>query len=314
MSEYVLIEKTINEKDFAPQMMDALAKENVRTYAVGTGNDLETALEDARTKGCVAQDGALLCYTQELSVAAARLGIAAAAYSDEGNEDTSFEGVRYLVTSLEGIDADFFRLIRARHFGTPLHIADTERLGIREFAESDFDAFYEMLLTSPAETVENIPMESREACREWFLSYIRTKYAFYDCGYWGAFDEDGRLVGTCGVEIPESGPGGAASGATDSKGCDADDTEGTAGGAESEAANELGYMVSEAFRGKGYATELITAVVTYAREKLGLRKLICRVSAGNEASRRTIESALTKMGLPYVCRETGKGMVEYYID
>ncbi|MBP5159417.1 MAG: GNAT family N-acetyltransferase [Lachnospiraceae bacterium] len=348
MDEYVLIEETIYEKEFSPQMIDALGKEGVRIYKVASAKDVERAvaqeqrlLSGAETRGrelsqdpavmghessrdeavaghvCshAAEAGAALVYSSEMAAAVAGEGLACAAYSDEGNEEASFDGVMYLVTSLEGVDADFFRLIRARHFGRPLHIADTERLEIREFEEADFEVFYAMITSAPEGTVESIPLDSRESCREWFVSYIKTKYAFYDYGYWGAFDREGRLVGACGVEVtdipaapcvaadtPEGPDTGACSSSEDRK-------EGLR-----VPANELGYMVAPDFRGRGYAVEMVSAVAGFAREKLGFEKLVCRVSGDNVASRKTIEAVIEKDRLSYSCSELGGGDLLFLLE
>ena len=52
---------------------------------------------------------------------------------------------------------------------------------------------------------------------------------------------------------------------------------------------DLGYAFLPAGRGAGYATEAASAVVDYARERFGIRRLAAIVSPANHASIRVLE-------------------------
>ncbi len=47
---------------------------------------------------------------------------------------------------------------------------------------------------------------------------------------------------------------------------------------------ELAYLIDKARWREGMATEAANAIVEYARDQLGLRRLICMITPGNEAS------------------------------
>lgn len=54
---------------------------------------------------------------------------------------------------------------------------------------------------------------------------------------------------------------------------------------------EIGYIFDPAYGGRGYATEAVTAMVAYAFDRLGLRRLTAGCFAGNLASVRILEKA-----------------------
>ncbi len=52
---------------------------------------------------------------------------------------------------------------------------------------------------------------------------------------------------------------------------------------------EIGYWVRKNVQGKGYATESTNALIRYAFEALGMKRVVIGHAEGNEASRRVIE-------------------------
>lgn len=64
---------------------------------------------------------------------------------------------------------------------------------------------------------------------------------------------------------------------------------------------EVGYVIGEKFRGKGYATEALEAISRFATSALGIRVLHGRVIWGNNASVRVLE----KSGYVFVNKEFG---------
>ncbi len=77
---------------------------------------------------------------------------------------------------------------------------------------------------------------------------------------------------------------------------------------------EIGYVISEAFSGMGYASELVGAMTDDAVSRFGISVIYGRVMRGNEASVRVLE----KNGYAFVREEFdaeddpyGKGMLIY---
>ena len=64
---------------------------------------------------------------------------------------------------------------------------------------------------------------------------------------------------------------------------------------------EIGYAICQRYSGKGYATELVHAMIQYAASAFGIRVLFGRVMRGNHAS----VSVLKKNGFDFVAEEMG---------
>lgn len=77
---------------------------------------------------------------------------------------------------------------------------------------------------------------------------------------------------------------------------------------------EIGYIIFKAYRGQGYASELLGAMTDYLSQTFGSSVLYGRVMHGNQASAHVLE----KNGYTYVGEEFGaeddpygKGMLIY---
>lgn len=81
-------------------------------------------------------------------------------------------------------------------------------------------------------------------------NYIAGQYRFYECGLWALVEKrSGDVIGKAGI------------------------TDG-----------ELGYHIYEPFRANGYALEACSAIIGYAREELGLERLVIKAGSENKAS------------------------------
>lgn len=70
---------------------------------------------------------------------------------------------------------------------------------------------------------------------------------------------------------------------------------------------EVGYVVHPDFAGKGYATEGAGAVLQLAFDELGMRRMIARIDARNEASARVLEKLGMRREAHLVQNELFKG-------
>ena len=162
-------------------------------------------------------------------------------YLTEENRKESFQGSRYAVESLEGLNADFLRKVFARHRGEPWEILRTDRLIVREMTENDLDTLYD-IYEGPGMTdfTEGLS-ENREEEQEKLAAYVRNVYPVYGFGLW-------LLVGK------ESGLGIGRAGFF----WRADATY-----------PELGFVIRRRWQGKGYCTEACHAILSYGFEELG---------------------------------------------
>jgi RimJ/RimL family protein N-acetyltransferase len=149
-----------------------------------------------------------------------------------------------------------------------MKILETERLALRELIADD-NGFILKLLNEPG-FIQNIGdrgVRSLDEARVYILNGPVASYERYGFGlYLVALKETSELVGICGLVKREA----------------LEDVD-------------LGYAFLELYWGKGYAFESAQAVKTYAREALGLKRLVAVVNPDNEKSIRVLE----KLGMRF---------------
>lgn len=140
---------------------------------------------------------------------------------------------------------------------------ETERLIVRQFRDDDAQKLYEN--HKDAEVRRWFPNECY-ADPEEALDAIR----FYiDCV------DRGHLPFVLGVELKETQELIGDTGISEVE------------GKPDEA--EIGYCIGEKYRGKGYASELLTAISGYVVSRFGIRTIFGRVVHGNAASAKVLE-------------------------
>jgi RimJ/RimL family protein N-acetyltransferase len=139
---------------------------------------------------------------------------------------------------------------------------ETERMTLRMVRPDDLEYFYEML--SDPETMRYFPQTySREESMQW-VERILSEYATYGYSRWAChLKNGGDFVGICGLKYQENIDG-------------VDEIE-------------VGYTFNRRFWNKGLATEAARATMDYAREMLGMTRLISLIRPENLPSRRVAE-------------------------
>lgn len=176
-------------------------------------------------------------------------------------EEQGYAQADILVEGFEEVDYDFLEQIYQRHHGIPWTILETERLIVRELALSDIDALFE-LYSYEGMTDYMEGLYSYEEEYEYQKAYISNMYRFFGYGMWLVFEkETGKLVGRAGIEHRE----------------------------ELDGEPEHGYAIGTPWQGKGYATEVCRAILTYAWEELGFDEICSLVLPENEVSVHLLE-------------------------
>jgi RimJ/RimL family protein N-acetyltransferase len=143
----------------------------------------------------------------------------------------------------------------------------TERLVFREMTENDLDAMADLLGDPEVMAFYSRPKDRTEAL-EWIL-WNRRLYEERGFGLWVLeLRATGAFVGDCGLTPQE------VNGAIEI---------------------EVGYHVRRSLQGRGYGTEAASAARDYARDVLGLPRLIAIIHPDNVASQRVAE----KIGLAF---------------
>ncbi|MBP3488963.1 MAG: GNAT family N-acetyltransferase [Roseburia sp.] len=165
----------------------------------------------------------------------------------------------------EEIGATFLLHVYERHHGIPWTILRTKRCVVKEFSMEYLDALFELYAgEGMTDYIEPLyPYEEERAYQE---AYIEHMYRFYGYGMWIVCDkETGALIGRAGIEHREELGGEL----------------------------ELGYAIGVPWQRRGYATEVCTAILDYAREELDVPSVCCLIEEGNTVS----EHLAKKLGL-----------------
>lgn len=188
-------------------------------------------------------------------------------YRHEENQNEDFSGALYMIEQIEEIDYEAVDMVYRRLAGLPWHILTTKRCIIRETIEGDVDNFYQIY----AEPEITEYMEDLYADRDEEIAYIRDYrekvYGFYGYGMWTILTKEGTVIGRAGIFWSE--------------GFDLP---------------ELGFMIGVPWQKQGYAYEVCSAILTYAREELELTQIQALVMSGNNKS----EALCRKLGFHYM--------------
>ncbi len=185
----------------------------------------------------------------------------------------------YVTEFPECVDNRMVERVARRVMGLPWHIAETDRLIIRELAFDDFDEVFDSCQGFGYGSVEE------------FIADTKHGYEFHEFGYWAVTEkESGELAGLCGFALPPAGEDDdddiitlhrPASNAAPENGT-AVNKAGTGSGTAD--VLELGYHIFIPFREKGYAREACKAVLDYAEKEFVLSGFVVRIRRDNEPS------------------------------
>lgn len=168
----------------------------------------------------------------------------------------SVTGVRYAVEDLQGVDYPYLRHVHQRLIGEPWTILETKRCIVREMTPEDIPALYEIYAEpETVRYVENL-YEDREEEIRYTKAYIENIYSFYEYGIWIIEDkETAQIIGRAGIEY-KAGREGV----------------------------ELGFLVARPFWRRGIASEVVEAILIYAKEELDIVHVYVTVEEGNDKS------------------------------
>ncbi len=217
------------------------------------------------------RDCILLTASQEGIDLANQAGMISIGYSDPHLSAPALWRAALLVEGFDEIDHTFLEQVHQDyHDDVPKTIVTTDRLLIREFIPSDFDALYAIWQEPDIRCylegfTNNYTIEKAK-----FTAYIQNIYPYYGYGLWGVFlKTKEQLIGQCGIELKNR---------------------------KDTAVHEIGYLIGKQYRGKGYAKECVNAVISYAFDKLSAPRILAVIDKRNLKSIRFAE----QNGMTYV--------------
>ena len=137
-------------------------------------------------------------------------------------------------------------------------ILETKHIILRRFVMDDIDSLVKFY--SDPDVIKHIPDAPRnhEETRKELEWHVKGHPKFPELGLWATiYKETGDFIGRCGL-IPWS--------------LDGQDEV------------EVAFALSKAYWGQGLATEAAQGIIQYAHETLKLRRLVCLIEEGNQAS------------------------------
>lgn len=177
-------------------------------------------------------------------------------YRHQGNQDEAFAGAEYLIERLEEIDYEVVDMAYRRLAGIPWEIFRTERCIVRETVEEDVDSLYDIYREpSVTEYMEKL-YEDRDEEVAYIRDYRRKMYGFYGYGIWTVLRrKDGQVIGRAGISWREEFD-----------------------------VPELGFVIGVPWQRQGYAYEVCSAILDYARKDIGFQQIQALVMEQNEKS------------------------------
>lgn len=179
-----------------------------------------------------------------------------------------FEGAALVTDSLEELDADTLEECLLHMTGRPVTAARTPQLILREMTAEDAGRLYEISTQEGMEKALLGGLEQNFFRRETLLPYIDCAYRFFGFGLWSVLTTDGTLIGCCGFSHWED-------------------------------KIELQYMLDQAYRGRGFGTQMCRAALSYAALRTEWECVYVRIAPDNKPSLRLAE----KLGFRIIERQ-----------
>lgn len=191
------------------------------------------------------------------------LGLFCVGYLNPELPEQRLSGCRILLEGFQEIDVPFLQNVHTRALGLPVQIAETSRLLIREMTLADLDdvnALYQE--SGPAGFLQPSVLNRQEE-EEKIKAYITYMYGLWQFGMWVVIEkESGKLIGRVGFGIADY----------------LDFSE-----------IDMGYLIGEKYRRRGYAEEASRAALRYAGSTLELPQVSAYIDRENLVSLHLIE-------------------------
>ncbi|MGN0506084.1 MAG: GNAT family N-acetyltransferase [Lachnospiraceae bacterium] len=238
-------------------LKECLQNEGIRFLPIVFGLHEETSLMEAvQCLGVCKEECLLITNSKRHAEVAKRLSMVCVGCMEGTYE---LPKVATLLESPDEVSVSYLNMVYCHEKGIPAVIMETERCIVRELTLQEASELYAISSKPQVNRYLAEPVGTPEEEAEKLSAYIRTVYPFFGYGFWGVYEkESGKLIGKAGFK-------------------------------EGSMPLEVGYLFDNTVWGKGIATEVLKALVRYAKEELNACELIARIHPENTASRRVAE-------------------------
>ncbi|MDO4303410.1 MAG: GNAT family N-acetyltransferase, partial [Bacillota bacterium] len=177
------------------------------------------------------------------------------------NRQQTFQDARYAVENLSELEYRSYEEAFQRLAGLPWSILETNRLKVRESTVFDVEEFYR-IYSDPSITyyMEDLFPEKEQEIA-YMKAYVDQIYGFYGYGLWTVIlKETGKIIGRAGLSVRE--------------------------GYE---LPELGFVIDVEHQRQGYAFEVCSAILGYAKSELEFEAVQALADENNVASVHLLE-------------------------
>ena len=183
-------------------------------------------------------------------------GYGFAVYITQDNREELFPHALYAIESFNDMTVNQVDRMLLRYLNLPWTIIETDRCILREMVEEDVDALYRIYDDDDVHKYLEPLFEDREKEIQYISDYRKYQYRFYEYGFWMVVSkEDNTVIGRAGLTNRES----------------FDNVE-------------LGYVFDREYRNLGYAQEVCSAIIEYAKDELCINVIDVYVHPDNTRS------------------------------
>lgn len=180
--------------------------------------------------------------------------------------DIKLKDVSYILQAIEEDCQDFLQKVYNRYYHLPVFVLETKHCYIREMLEADTENLYQLYHFPDVQTEVFESSFNKEELKQFVKSYRDFRYPFYNYGMWIVEQKGTRaFIGEIGIEEDSH-----------------EQTE--------KFCLEAGYAICPQMRRKGYAKEVLQAVIQFAREakeEFGFEGINCYIDEKNIPSIKT---------------------------
>lgn len=250
----------INELNTDDSIQEFVENTGFNVYVLPSTNDLDASILSASFMITDNRNGASFAIEN---------GIGMAIYTNGQNNPSEYTNALYCIDCLKEMTDNTLIRMFERANGIPWTITETDRCIIREITVADVDRLYEIY--SDPETKQYIEdlYANKEDEIKYTEEYIANQYRFFEYGLWIVVDKsNNKIIGRAGLFNREN-----------------------------QDLIELGFVFDKNYWGKGYASEVLTAVIDYARSELSVTSMCAHVHKDNVRSKKLLE----KLGFVRTC-------------